>query len=133
MTEKEIIPIDSKSFIPVEEIKVNSVKDESNELLFINGTIDIVPFNGMKKGPYKGSDYSKIQFFYIFHEGHKLIAQTLHEYFTNGIASFKGLYKFVRVPYNTVGNFSIIFKNKDNPLPEIERELIKREFKQDVQ
>ncbi len=64
MTEKEIIPIDSKSFIPVEEIKVNSVKDESNELLFINGTIDIVPFNGMKKGPYKGSDYSKIQFFY---------------------------------------------------------------------
>lgn len=129
---KEIIPIDSTSFIPVKQIKVNSVKDKSNELLFINETTDIVPFNGMRRGPYKPSDYSKIQFFYIFYKEDESIARVMHQYFSKGLYSFKGLYHFARVPYHTQDNFSIIFTDKDNPIDEIERELIQRNFQPDV-
>lgn len=129
---KEIIPIDSDSFISVKEIKINTVRAKSNQLLFYNETPDIAPFNGMKNGPYKASDYSKIQFFYVFHKDDVSVASTLHKYFTDGIGSFKGLYNFAKVPYNTVNNFSIIFTDKDNPLPEVERELIKRGFEKDV-
>lgn len=128
----KIIPIDSKSFVPVKVVKINSVKEKSNELLFYNDAPDIVPFNGMRKGPYKGSDYTNIQFFYIFHEDDREIADTLHNYFTDGLYSFKGLYQFAKVPYHTKRGFSIPFTNKDNPLEEIERELIKREFKPEI-
>ncbi len=128
----KIIPVNSDLFIPVKEVKISSVKEKSNELLFYNGTTDIVPFKGMKKGPYKASDYSKIQFFYIFHKEDVSIAQVMHKYFSQGLRSFKGLYHFAKVPYYTEDNFSIVFTNKDNPLEEIEREVIQRNFQPDV-
>lgn len=101
-------------------------------MLFFNETPDIVPYNGMRKGPYKGSDYGKIQFFYIFHKEDEPIARKMHQYFSKGLYSFKGLYRFARVPYHTQDNFSIIFTDKDNPLVEIERETIQRNFLPDV-
>ena len=129
---RNIIPVDSESFIPVKETQISSVKEKSNELLFYNDTHDIVPFNGMKKGPYKPSAYSKIQFFYIFHKDDLQIAKVMHDFFSHGLPPFKGLYHFAKVPYNTQGNFSIMFTNKDNPLDEIEREMIQRDFQPDV-
>ncbi len=129
---KEIIPIDSNSYIPVKELKISSVKDKSNELLFFDQKPFVVPFKGMQHGPYKASDYSNIQFFYIFHKDDTDIAKVMHKYFDKGIYSFNGLYQFARIPYNTQDNFSIVFTDKNNPIDEIERELVKREFKDGV-
>ena len=129
---KDIIPIDSDNFIKVKELKINSVKDKSNELLFYDSKPFVVPFKGMQHGPYKPSDYSKIQFFYIFHKDDTQIAKLMHKYFDEGLYSFNGLYHFARIPYNTEDNFSIIFRDKDNPIDDIERELVKRDFKDGV-
>jgi hypothetical protein len=86
----------------------------------------------MQYGPYKASDYSNIQFFYIFHKDDTNIAKVMHNYFDKGINSFNGLYQFARVPYNTQDNFSIIYNDKDNPIDEIQRELIKRDLKDGI-
>lgn len=125
---KALIPIDSNGFIDVPPVKINRVNDKSNQLLFRNNQQNCVPYLGMLKGPYKTSDYSKIQFFYILHEDDKDIAVNMDNFLTNGIHNFNGLYSFVKVPYATVKNFSIKFKNKDNPLPEIQEQLRKRSF-----
>ena len=129
---KKIIPIDSDSFVKVPELKISGVKEKSNQLLFNNETLDVIPFSGMQNGPFKASAYSKIQFFYIYHKADSWSAQIMHHFFTKGLNSFKGLYNFAKVPYYTQQNFSIVFSDKDNPLPEIEAELIQRNLEPEV-
>ncbi|HAZ03020.1 MAG: hypothetical protein A2W90_18415 [Bacteroidetes bacterium GWF2_42_66] len=129
---KEIIPVESKKFIPVPPVNINRVNDSSNQLLFANKKLDVVPYNGMKYGPYRTSEYSKIQFFYIFHAEDTDIAKILNNYLGKGIDSFKGLYNFAKVPYFTEPNFSISFTDKYNPLPEITKKIRTRNFRPDV-
>lgn len=129
---KTIIPLVSESFVQVPETKINKVKDGSNRLLFANKQTDIAPFKGMKFGPFKTSDYTKIHFFYIFHKGDEDVARHLNKYFTYGLGSFPGLYAFTKVPYHTEKNFSIVFDNKLNPLPKIEEKILNRNFNPDV-
>lgn len=128
---QEVLPI-KESFIPVKKIKVNSVKKDSNLLLFKGKKPMLIPFIGMQYGPFKPSTYSKIQFFFIMHKDHIHAGKLMNHYFTHGHKSFPGLYKFVNIPYHTEDNFSIVFNNKNNPLPEIEEKLIKRYFQKDV-
>ncbi len=125
---KAIIPLNCESFITVPDLKINKVKDTSNQLLFANNEKNVVPYIGMSKGPFKTSNYSKIQFFFIFHEDDFDIAMKLDNYFKEGLYSFKGLYNFAKVPYFTEPKFSIRFKNRANPLPEIENIIYDRNF-----
>jgi hypothetical protein len=106
--------------------------EKSNELLFYKQKPFLVPFKGMQLGPYKPSEYSNIQFFYILHEDDKKIAHVMHKYLDKGLYSFNGLYQFAKVPYNTLDKFSNVFTNKNNPIDEIEGALVKREFKSNV-
>lgn len=129
---KAIIPIDCKDFIDVRPIKINKVNESSNQLLFRNNQANIVPFLGMLKGPFKTSDYSNIQFFFIFHKEDKDVAISMDGFFSKGVHNFKGLYNFSKVPYFTVKNFSVVFEDKENPLPEIEKILRKRNFQSSV-
>ena len=129
---KNLIPLESNSFIQVPEIKINKVKDGSNRLMFGNKHWNIVPYKGMQNGPYKTSEYSRIHFFYILHRNDKDVAEHLDKFFREGMRSFSGLYKFVRVPYHTEQNFSVVFSDKLNPLAEIEEKLQNREFHAEV-
>jgi len=101
-------------------------------LLFGNKKLDVVPFKGMKNGPFKTSEYSKIQFFYILHKEDTDVAKSLNNFFEKGLYSFDGLYNFARVPYFTQPRFSIVFNDKANPLPEIEEKILERDFQSDV-
>ena len=125
---KKIIPINSDSFVKVPEIKINGVKENSNQLLFRNGHLDVVPFWGILKGPYKTPEYTQIQFFFIFHKNDRDVADSLNTFFETGVHNFKGIHNFARVPYYTQPHFSITFSKKTNPLPEIERQIHERYF-----
>src|SRR5690554_2220022 len=120
---KTIIPISSTSFESVPAKNINEVNPDSNLMVFGNHKHDLNPYNGMKNGPFKSAGYSKIQFFYIFHQNDKDVTYKLDEYFKYGLMSFKGLYNFTKVPYFTQPNFSIVFSKKEDPLPEIESKL----------
>lgn len=128
---KEILPI-SEDFIQVKKFKINNVKENSNLLLFKNNKPMLVPFIGMQYGPFKPSNYSKIQFFFILHKDDIHASELMNHYFIHGHKSFPSLYKFVNIPYHTEDKFSIVFTDKNNPLPEIEGKLQKRYFQKDV-
>ncbi len=66
-------------------------------------------------------------FFFITHEDDKALAITINEYLAGKRSEFPGgLGAFLRIKYNTEPNLSIVFSNKDNPLPEIEEKLNKK-------
>ena len=131
---RKIIPIDCDSFIPVKDPNIGTVSMNTNVLLFGNNNQHVVPYKGMDKhGPLETPQENRIQFFYIFHSSHKDKAKLLNDFFIKGMHSFKGMYQFARVPFFTETNFSIIFKDQDNPIPEIEQIIRTRIFKTDVQ
>lgn len=129
---KQILLIDEGGFIPVPERKIGKVKADSNKLLFYNENSNTVPLIGLNNGPYKTSEYSKIQFFFILPETEKDLAVTIRNHNVNGYQQFKGLLDVAGVRFNTLPGFSITFKDIDNPLPEIMLKLSNREFKSDI-
>lgn len=134
-------PIHSKNFLKVDSMRVSKTTENSNLLCFgkdKNGknALDYAPYNGISKyGPYDRSPYNKVHLFFITHAEDKNLAVKLNNYFSKkGINNFKGLEGFARVLFHTEANFSIVFHNKDNPLPEIEDTLLnKRTFDRDIQ
>jgi hypothetical protein len=63
------------------------------------------------------------------HTNDKGMAFTMNEYLNGIKTEFKGgLNGYIHIPYKTEEHLSIIFSNKDNPLPEIELKLKKRNF-----
>ena len=137
---KNIIPINCKGFIPVDEIKIGGVSMNSNKLLFgkINGLNslngkDISPISGMRDyGPLELSPYSNIHLFFIFHQSDTHKAKHIEKFFKGEVEKFTGLLKYTRLNYFLVPKFSFMFNDKENPLPEIEEFIRNREFKTDV-
>jgi hypothetical protein len=131
---KIVLPLESTSFVKVPEIKISKVKDHSNQLLFGNQGTDIVPYNGLKNnGPFKTAENLRIQFFFIFHPDDMEVTVNLDKFFRNSFRSFRGLSNFVNVPYHTVEKFSITFRDKLNPLAQIESKIRNRDFNSDLQ
>lgn len=130
---KSLIPLVSGKLEQVPEVKINTVKDHSNELLFGNNCLDISPIKGIQQnGPLEIPTSRQVHFFYIFHEDDLQKSRQLHLLLKEGTGGFKGLSNFVSVPYFAPKDFSIIFKNKDNPLPEIRAQLSDRRFLPDI-
>ncbi|TVZ51366.1 Piwi domain-containing protein [Dokdonia sp. Hel_I_53] len=131
---KNLIPINSNGFIPVEEIKTGRVKSNSNQLLFGEGKTDIVPMNGMKNhGPFDFSDTSKIHFFFIFHKDDVKVAMKMDRFFRGTERGFGGLSKFIHTPYHTEKGFSIMFEDRENPWSEIYTKVTEKHFEPDIQ
>lgn len=131
---KNLIPINSNGFIPVEEIKMGRVKSNSNQLLFGEGKTDIVPMNGMKNhGPFDFSDTSNIHFFFIFHKDDYQVAKKMDGFFRGTERGFGGLSKFIHTPYYTESGFSIMFEDKENPWSEIYHKVTEKHFEPDIQ
>jgi len=134
---KSIVPINCKGFIAVEEIRIGGVSFNSNKLLFgkrngQNGK-DISPITGMKEyGPLDLSPYSNIHLFFIFHQDDTYKAKHIEKFFKGEETGFNGLLKYTHLNYYVVPKFSFMFNDKENPLPEVEDFISKREFKADV-
>tara|TARA_R110002033_G_scaffold159194_1_gene195493 strand:+ start:13425 stop:15524 length:2100 start_codon:yes stop_codon:yes gene_type:complete len=131
---KQLIPITSNGFIPVEEIRLGRVKSNSNKLLFGDGKTHIVPMSGMKDyGPFDFSDTSNIHFFFIYHKEDVEVAKKMDRYFKGTERGFGGLSKFIHTPYHTEKGFSICFDDLDNPWSEIYTKITEKHFEPDIQ
>jgi hypothetical protein len=130
---KSLVSIKSSGFLSVPPASISSVKEDSNKLLFGNQHTDTDAWQGMKKGPFKKTSFVNVHFFFILHEEDKTAAKALHDYLKEGLSYFRGLLPVTGIKFFTVSNFSIIFKDKADPIPEIQEQLSQRDFKPDVQ
>jgi hypothetical protein len=81
------------------------------------------PKYGMKMGP-KHLVSDEVVFFFVLHESDKALATTINDYLAGDKSDFReGMYGYINIRYNTVPHLSIVFNNKENPLPEIEAKL----------
>jgi len=130
---RSIIPINCDSFIKVDELKVSKVSFNSNNLLFGGKHKEISPIKGMPShGPLEISPWSKIHLFFILHKDDTDKAIKIDSYFKGNEDDFKGLLEYVKLGCYVERGFSIVFNNKENPLPEIEESIHKRDFKPDI-
>lgn len=130
---KTIIPINSNSFIPVDGKRIGSVTPNSNQLLFGNKNKHIVPMKGINQyGPYDTGTTPRVHFFYIVHKDDKQAAETIHKYLNGKAPGFKGLSKFIHIPYHPDKNLAIYYKDKTNPWPEIYSQIIDTYFNPDI-
>lgn len=130
---KAIIPLHQDGFLKVNPSTINRTNQESNQLLFGNGKLNIAPYYGIKEGgPYANTPFSKIHFFLIFHKDHLIAAKKINEYLGTNFGWFKGLSRFVKILFHTEHGFSIQFTDKENPLPQIEQILDSRSFNPDL-
>lgn len=130
---KSIIPITSESFIPVEGKRLGSVSPNSNQLLFGNKKKHVVPMMGISEyGPYDTGTTPKVHFFYIVHEDDKKEAATIHKHLRGLPGGFRGLSKFIHIPYYPDKNLAIYYKDKNNPWPEIYSQIIDMDTNPDI-
>ena len=130
---REIIPLHHTGFLKVNPALISTTNFDSNQMVFGNSATDIVPHNGIKlNGPYDKTPYKKIHLFFILHNSDAEIAKAVKSYLETGLDWFKGLNKYVKILFHTEPHFSILFKDKENPIQEINEVLAKRSFNQDV-
>ena len=131
---KRVIDLHKSGFIKVKPTSIDSTSEESNELLFGNGNTEKVPYTGIKlHKPYKKSPHSAVNLFYIFHEDDYETVKDLDSRFKNGFGFFKGLERFAKIMFHTQEGFSIRFKNRENPIEQIEEIMTNRTFDPAVQ
>jgi hypothetical protein len=130
---KTIIPINSNSFIPVDGKRIGSVTPNSNQLLFGNKNKHIVPIIGINQyGPYDTGTTPKVHFFYIVHKDDKQAAETIHKYLNGKAPGFKGLSKFIHIPYHPDKKLAIYYTDKTNPWPEVYAQINDTDFDPDI-
>lgn len=126
---KEVIPINCEAFIQVPKSKILKTSFKSNELLFGGKSLGYVPKFDLKKyKPFEPSRLSNTTLFFVVHQDDVETAKELHKQFQSGFSWFKGLYDYVELRLHIQSGLSIVFKNKDNPIPEIENQLRNRDF-----
>lgn len=130
---RKIIPIFKDGFLKVNPAIVSKTSDSSNKLTFGNKTgsvgSSVVPNEGMKvHGPFKKSEYTNIEVFYIMHIDDRPLALEIFEGIHNGLSWFKGLQSYTGLLHHVNKDLAIKFEDKENPLPAIEKELNERRF-----
>ena len=126
---KQIITVNSDSFLEVEQKRIGNVDEVCNELVFKDGVIGRVPTREFSsKKPLAKSPHRNIELFFIYHESHADICKKLHNHLQNGTGNlYKGLTEFANIPYFPNKDLFIKFNNKEEPLTEIINKL--KEFK----
>lgn len=111
-------------------VKAGSVSNDSKRLVFGQNKFDVIPQRGINAGPYSQPRHSNVQLFFIVPMKHKEQAlpllNMLRDGYGQGWARFENLNKYLGVPFTTAEGFSLLIKNSDNPIPEIEDKLEKR-------
>ena len=138
---QSILKIDTTGFIQVPEQKIFKTSNECNMLLFGNNQKDIAPYNGLKYGPYQAPKILKnnVRFFFIFHKDDTTNATALYNIFTKGLTytdtttgeiktSFPNLAEYIKQPFYTDKNGSLIFTNLDTAVQDIKQALAQKEL-----
>ena len=129
----ELCPLHSDGFLDVSSSRINETSKESNLLVFGKNQTGIVPKYCLRDlEPYKGTPYRTVHLFYIFHEDDLQETAKIDSSFKTGFKWFKGLLQYGKILFHTEKNFSIPFKNKENPVPEIELALSDRDINPDI-
>jgi hypothetical protein len=129
----ELCPLHSEGFLDVGSTRINATTKESNLLVFGQNQTGIVPKYCLRDlKPYKGSPYKTVHLFYIFHEDDFQETIKIDSSFKKGFSWFKGLLQYANILFHTEKKFSIKFKDKENPIPEIEQALSDREINPDI-
>ena len=119
---KEVIPVIGDDFMKVPDELVSHTSPESNLLKFSQGT-DLVPKTAIwRKKPLQKQPHNNLHFIFIRHKDSNEAFEKTLSYF-NGNEDFYGIRSFVKVPFYHDEENSIIFSNKDNPIPEIKDKL----------
>lgn len=134
----KICPLHAEGFLNVSSARINATTKESNLLVFGKNEegqnhTGIVPKYCLRDfKPYKSSPYQTVHLFYIFHQDDFQETVKINDSFKKGFQWFKGLLGYANILFHTEEGFSISFKNKENPIPEIEQALSNREINPDV-
>jgi hypothetical protein len=136
-----VLQIDTNGFIGVPEQKIFKTSYNSNTLVFGNNRTDIAPFSGLKNGPYKAPAVpnNNVRFFFIYHKKDTEHATAFFNIFTKGLTysdrntgvvktSFPNLAEYIKQPFYTDRNGSIIFQNFDTAVQEIKEALSQKQF-----
>ncbi len=127
----------SAEFTPVEQHQLGWVEANKRNLIFGNQAVCLRPQDGINHGPAENCKYREVKLIFIFHEAIIDHARDLLKYFTQGNYDCelndelhkKPLSKYVGTNVNFASKkLHIIFKDAQNPLPEIERALQGEEY-----
>ncbi|MFY0673981.1 MAG: hypothetical protein JXQ87_11275 [Bacteroidia bacterium] len=130
---QEVLILDSLNFLKVPTGKVHSTSYTSNQLEFGNSHVAPAPKFALNNcPPFEQSKIANTTMFFIMSRDDVKHAFKIKEQFEKGFESFKGLYNYVNLVLNVQNRLSIIFDNKENPLPEIESKLAVADFKPGV-
>ncbi len=130
---RNLIDIDKDGFAFANKAQVGKTKSSTQELVFGGGAIDFNPQLGINNGPLQEPKQTNIQLMFIFHQDDVNPARDLLKFFLReGYKNFfKGLAKYTGKAVTSAPKaFHLQFKDRDNPLPEIElflRNLCKEE------
>lgn len=122
---KAIIPVKSADFIQVPKPRTFNTTKDSNLLIFGNKKTDLNPFMGLvKNGPFTPTPLNKIEFILLYHESDRPTADKLLSWFDGKVKpNVKSLKDFLKMNYFVDINKSIVFTNKNNPIPEVQQQI----------
>ena len=120
------LQLNSTDFLKVAHSRISRTSRESNHLLFGGQKTDNFPKTAIRKyKPYKPSPFKSIKLFFIMHEDDVETSRKICRDFINGQKDaqgkvlFPGLYEYVSLIVSYPPELTIIFKNRENPIPEI--------------
>ena len=127
---KAIIP-HSGIWLQLKEDEVHKTSEGTNLLKFGLGT-DIDPYEGLKKfKPCVSVPPGQYKFFFINHESDIEAANTFHRYSVKKLG-FINFSEFLSLPITYDKDKHILFKDFDNPLPEIKAKLESTDFEPNI-
>lgn len=130
----ETIPT-GEDWLPVEPGHYKKVSNASNLLVFGEGETDRIPYLGIQKhGPYRPPANKHFRIFFIMHESdRRKSGAKLYRYLNGDLEDkFPGLGEYVNTPME-VSDDHLIFKDADNPYPEVAGQLQQMHFEDSVQ
>lgn len=129
---KKIVAINNDDFLPVEKKRVGYVADECNDLVFKNGTGRIPKTDFYKLKPYSNTPHKVVHLFFILHSSFVDDVKILESYLKEGTGFYRGLQQYAGVLYHVEKGFSIVYKDLENPMPEIQQSIKDLDTKPDV-
>jgi hypothetical protein len=127
---KKIIP-HNESWLELETASICKTSEGTNLLKFAKGT-DIDPYEGLKKyKPCVPVPPGHYKFFFICHESDVETAKIFNKY-SKKEKGFINFSEFLSLPITYDRDKHILFKDIENPLPEIEERLSNMEFPSDT-
>jgi hypothetical protein len=126
----EYLELYSTDFLKVQQTRINQTSRDSNNLLFGGSNTDYFPKTAIRKyKPFKPSPFGSIKLFFIMHEDDVDTSRQICKDFmkgqkdSEGKTLFPGLYEYVNLIISYPPELTVIFKDRENPIPEISKAI----------